>query len=179
MSDSRWPARAALRALLVLAFVLTPLALAATRAGDAPDPQGSQAAAVEQRLWREVNAWREQQGLAPLVRDAALDRLARRHSRHMAEAGFFSHRTPAGAGLVARVQAAGIDYRAVAENLATGRHIEQPAQSALAGWRRSDGHRRNLQSPRFTRTGVGFWREGDRHYLTQIYLRPPRPGARD
>lgn len=179
----RW--RTARRALIALGFLFGSLAVAlaaalpAAGAEDAPEPQGPQAAAVEQRLWQEVNAWRERQGLAPLARDAALDRLARRHSRHMVEADFFSHRTPAGAGLVDRVQAAGIDYRAVAENLATGRNIEQPAESALAGWRASDGHRRNLQSPRFTRTGVGFWRQGKRHYLTQIYLRPPQRGARD
>ena len=174
------PALAMRRAFLVLAFVLASLPLAiAAAAADAPEPQGPQAGAVEQRLWREVNAWRERQGLAPLTRDAALDRLARQHSRHMAEADFFSHRTPGGAGLVARVQAAGIGYRVVAENLATGRNISRPAQSALAGWRASDGHRRNLQSPRFTRTGIGFWRQGERHYLTQIYLRPLQRGARD
>ena len=119
-----------------------------------------------------VNAVRRERGLSPLMTDAALSDIARRHSCDMAERGFFEHTAPDGASMVERLKQAAIRYRAAAENLA---RIEgrDPAARAVAGWLKSRGHRENMLSPRFTTTGVGACRKGRAVYITQLFIRPP------
>ena len=50
-----------------------------------------------------------------------------------------------------------------------------PNDEILRGWIQSPDHRRNLYSPPFNRTGIGFARAADgTWYVTQLYVTVPR-----
>ncbi len=53
-----------------------------------------------------------------------------------------------------------------------GENIPQPVPTAIDGWMKSPGHRDNILRPIFTQTGVGVWQEGDKYYITQLFLLP-------
>jgi uncharacterized protein YkwD len=126
-------------------------------------------ATVEQR----INEIRQQQGLKPLKNNARLAQVARNYSRLMAEKNFFSHTGPDGRRVGQRVQAAGIVYWIVGENLFKSVNIPNPAPVAVRGWMESPGHRENILNGKYSETGVGVWQQGNSYYFTQLFLRPP------
>lgn len=128
-------------------------------------------ATAERRLVERVNELRAGQGVAPLRVDDALTRIARAHSCRMMREGFFSHTAPSGDDVGDRVQAAGKPYRAVGENIARNVNACDPVDRALEGWMKSEGHRENLLTDRFTETGAGVCRNGRDYYFTQVFLR--------
>ena len=89
--------------------------------------------------------------------------------------GFFSHTAPAGDDVGDRVQAAGKPYRAIGENIARNVDARNPVDRAVEGWMKSDGHRENMLTDRFTETGVGVCRTGREYFFTQVFLRPRSP----
>jgi uncharacterized protein YkwD len=126
---------------------------------------------MEERVRQRINQRRSEHGLGPLQSSSELARLAREHSRRMAEEKFFAHVDPAGRSLIDRLQQAGIDYWAAAENIFSSTNVSDPVEFALRGWMESPGHRANILRPEFKQTGVGIWREGDTFYFTQVFLR--------
>jgi hypothetical protein len=75
----------------------------------------------------------------------------------MARDDFFSHCAfPTGLQLPDRLQRAGYDYSAAAENLAGG--AGTPA-AAMAQWMQSPPHRFHLLSPEYRELGVGYFRQ--------------------
>lgn len=107
--------------------------------------------------------------LGSLVWDDRLAAIALAHSQDMAQNGYFSHRDPLGRDLMDRMQAAGIQLRAAAENLALG---PRTGREAFTGWRGSPGHNHNMMNCLYTHHGVGI--SGD--YWTHVFMRPA--GAR-
>ena len=89
----------------------------------------------------------------------------------MAAQNFFSHTGADGSTLDKRVDAGGISYWVVGENLFTSTNIPQPVPAAVEGWMKSPGHRENILRPVFRETGVGVWRTGNTYYITQLFLR--------
>jgi len=112
------------------------------------------------------NAERTRRGLAPLAHDAGLDGVAAAHARDMAERGYFSHVTPEGRDLAARLQAAHQTYRAAAENIAGN----ESARRAIHAWLTSRGHRENLLSPDYDRIGVGVYRTPSSPYTYYVQV---------
>lgn len=158
---------ASLTFLLCLLAVVVPSAPAA-KAGGQPD-----LAALEEQVRQKINAIRKEHGLPTLAADKLLARVARGHSRRMAEENFFSHDDPAGRSLVDRLQEAKIAYRAAGENIFRSTNVADPVQAAVDGWMKSPGHRANILHPAFGQTGVGIWRVGNAFYFTQVFLGPP------
>ena len=147
---------------------------ATATAGPAADATvGAAVAAVEERLLELVNGERRRAEVGELAAHGELARVARRHSRHMRDAGFFGHEAPDGTGLVERVRRAGVEYRLVAENVARVEGYPEPARALHRTLMDSRRHRKNLLNGRFTRVGIGVARQGDRWWLTQVFLRPP------
>jgi uncharacterized protein YkwD len=112
------------------------------------------AATNEQRLRRK---------LPPLARSAALRRAARAHSREMATRGFFAHENPhdrARRTPWQRMAAEGVAGGHRSENIAhagvDGRTYLAAADTLVAMWMKSPGHRRNLLSPRMRFLGCGI-----------------------
>ena len=116
-----------------------------------------------------VNAWRAENGVAPLVRDAVLTSAAATKSAAMARTGVLQHEID---GVDAGTNLANHGYPVVTwwgENLAWG---HGSAQAAFTWWKNSSGHNANLLSPNFQAMGLAVVQDrgttwGD--YWTQTF----------
>ncbi len=133
-------------------------------------------ATLETHLYRSVNTTRQGHHLVTLQRDAALDSVARAHSRDMARRRFFSHTNPEGLNAVGRLQQSGVaGFALAAENVGMTDRPD-PNREILDGWLASTVHRKNLLAPAFNRTGIGVAVGNDGTlYYTQLYTSVPRP----
>jgi uncharacterized protein YkwD len=119
------------------------------------DPQQSP---MDQRLLVLVNQERATAGVKPLSFSPQLASAARKHSGAMASEGFFEHRGEGEPKLFDRVTASGMNTDHVGENIF---ETSEGASSAVAdecvgAWMQSEGHRRNMLSPEFERTGFAM-----------------------
>lgn len=112
---------------------------------------------------RLINEERRKAGVAPLIVDIELSRVARIKSQDMRDNNYFSHTSPNYGSPFDMMRSFGIRYRTAGENIA--RHSS--VQSAHTGLMNSDGHRRNILSPSFTHIGVGIV---DNRYYTQMFV---------
>jgi len=142
------------RRLLILGSVIALLASAW-----APAQAGSRSGTYRARLLRIVNDVRVHHGVRRLDVNVKLSRYAKRHSAEMADRRWLFHTND----LYSRVRA----YRATAwgENVGVGGTMRR----VVKAWMRSSGHRANLLSGRFRKTGIGVVKRGGRVWLTQIY----------
>lgn len=131
--------------------------------------------ALERRVVEEVNRIRRERGLGTLAVDDRLSGVARHHSQAMADEGFVDHVDPTGRAPADRVSEAGIDFRAVAENIHVNRGAADPVQEAVDGWMGSRGHRKQILGRDFAVTGVGVVLDDEGvFYFTQLFLQPAR-----
>lgn len=133
----------------------------------------SQATEIERRAFERTNMARLQNGLAPLVWDPELCRMARIHSESMSRRGFFAHETPEGLRLIDRAHAVGIPhFRVLGENIAYNQGYDDPGAFAVERWMISPGHRANILNNEFERSAVGSFVAGDGTvYLTQEFIK--------
>ena len=136
--------------------------------------------ADEALVVRLINAERLEWGLEPLLGDGVLIRVAREHSRDMAERGYFAHLAP---NRVARTPldryAAALGRRpdtVVAENI--GRAGEPVMGMIHAFMMGSPAHKANILDPEYVRLGVGIHMLPDgRVWVTEMF-RGPLPQTR-
>jgi len=154
----------------VLATVATgprPVLEAMVFAGSAPPDHFTRAAAPgedaakgvkddDDAMLRMINAARASEKLPPLVRDAALDKLAKAHSEEMIKARMVGHDV-GGGDPTARFRAAGLRARVVGENVASA---QSPTHAHRALWA-SPSHRGNLLLSQFDKVGVAVTRSLD------------------
>lgn len=139
-------------------------------AGRSEPPAAAATEALESRTCQLVNEYRVARGLAPLVYNARIAAVARRHSEDMA-----AGRIPAGHdGFDARRVAISktIPLRGIAENVGVNDYPpSRTVRATVSGWLQSRGHRENIEG-RYGLTGVGIARD-DRgaYYYTQIFVR--------
>lgn len=127
-----------------------------------PVPSGS----PEEAELNETNQARADNGRPAFIWSTALAAVAEAHSQDMCDRGFFSHTNPDGVAPAQRVTAAGISWRAVAENIAQG----YPTASAVhIGWMNSPGHRANILNGALGKIGIGYVACGGMHYWTQAF----------
>lgn len=132
-------------------------------------PASSSEAAMEEEVLRLVNEERAKQGLGALKRASDLDSLARAHSADMIKRNFFDHTNPDGQSPFDRMRAAGISYRAAAENIASG---QTSAQSVMNAWMNSSGHRKNILNSSYTEIGIGAVKSSaGKIYWTQEFVK--------
>jgi len=98
-----------------------------------------------------VNRARLDGGLDPLAWSDPLAGIAQAYAYEMYEGGFFGHESEVTGTVADRIEAAGIPYRVVGENLA----LAATAKSAHAGLMDSPGHRANILREGFTKVGIG------------------------
>jgi len=126
----------------------------------------------------------ERARLAPgsphLVTDSSLASMAHQRSDDMAHGAPFAHEDNEGHFAVAeKVRARFGAYGAVGENIMMERDParafapEAFARRAVQGWMNSEGHRANILSPAYDRSGVGVVIEGSYIYATQVFWGPP------
>ena len=109
---------------------------------------------------------RAENGLGPLTADRTLERAALQQAGYMASSGRMDHDTGWGKDFASRMKDNGVEG-AAAENLAHGRM--EPGK-VFSMWMNSDGHRRNMLDPRFSKFGLAYVREagGDRKYWALV-----------
>ncbi|MEA5515820.1 CAP domain-containing protein [Nodularia sp. UHCC 0506] len=154
---------------------LPPLPRVEIPSGKSPQPlpptQSATTNQMEIAIRQRINEVRQDEGLQPLEHNEKLAQVARNYSRQMAEKNFFSHTGNDGSTLQDRVQASGMIYWVVGENLFKSTNVPQPVKVAVDGWMESPGHRENILRPVFIETGVGVWRVNNTYYITQLFMR--------
>jgi hypothetical protein len=119
----------------------------------------------EQQLMDLANADRAQQGLPPLKWNPALAQAANQHAQLMARQPELSHQYPGEPDLEARAGAAGVHFRAIAENVALA-----PSPQALEQvWMHSAPHRANILDPRMDTIGVGLVKREGNYYAVDDF----------
>ena len=125
---------------------------------------------------KSINAYRVENGAAPLELDADLVRIAGDYARHLAEAGRMTHDLEPYGGLSQRLKAAGYPYATAGENLGQGyRTIEQ----TILGWKHSPAHDRGMKDADMTRMGIASAenprKKGDAYWC--LIVAKPRPAG--
>ena len=127
-------------------------------------------AELVESIHQQVNEFRQAHGHQPLRLISIISAQARQHSAQMARKGSaVSH-----VGFEDRLKRIGeqLPYRAGAENVAASIGFENPARTAVEGWKTSPAHRKNMLGD-FTLTGIGIAQsEQGRYFITQIFLKP-------
>lgn len=126
---------------------------------------------LEREAFDLINAARRKANLPPLFLDAEMLYLAREHSETMANSGNFTHRGARGEMVDERARNVGItDWRGIGENIAANQSAKNPVATAIECWLNSEGHRRNLFSNDWTRSGIGVAVSRDgKYYFTQVF----------
>lgn len=127
---------------------------------------------IEKRAFEQTNFVRVKNGLAPLVWDADVCRMARIHSESMSRQGYFSHVTPDGLRLRERARVVGIlRYIVLGENIAYNQGYADPGTFAVERWMQSDKHRANILSLEYRAMAIGSFVAADGSvYLTQTFI---------
>jgi len=127
---------------------------------------------LEKRLLTLVNQEREHAGILPLHYSPLLAEAARQHSITMAEQEFFEHRVEGEPKLFDRVTAVGMSTDHVGENIfKTSEGVSAAvADECVQMWMQSEGHRMNMLSPEFDKTGIAvkISRNGE-NYITEDF----------
>jgi uncharacterized protein YkwD len=121
------------------------------------DPQAALAA---------INAFRGENGLAPLVLDERLTRAAAVQSKTQAERSWIGHYGADGSTAMARAERAGFHAKIASENVASG---QKSFSEVMHFWEESPGHRTNLLRPNVTAIGVAMAKnQSGRPYWTLV-----------
>jgi uncharacterized protein YkwD len=107
---------------------------------------------------------RSSHGLSPLSPDPELEKAAERQARFMARAGKMTHATGLGRDFAARMSRTEING-AAAENIA---HGGMSMEKLFDMWMDSEGHRKNMLDPSFTRFGLASAGEGRDKYWALV-----------
>ncbi len=142
-----------------------------------------EAAREEQDLVAAINTERTTRGLQALSQDPVLCEAARAHSREMCDLNYFAHRSPTPGGETpidrylgelhtdgekrpaAALVGENIFYASVTNDVYG---VGYAHHSLMA----SPPHRENILEPRFTKVGVGLYRDPEgRFWVTEMFLR--------
>jgi uncharacterized protein YkwD len=144
-------------AMMAAMIGFSPLAVGVSEAQEATvtialvNPQYPAPRADEARaLLDDVNAERAKHGLAPLARDAQLDRFAHAKAVDMAARGYFGHTDPDGVAFQDRLRAWRWPNSYAAENIA----FDWDEPRAHAAFMNSPPHAQNVLDPKLRRIGV-------------------------
>lgn len=134
---------------------------------------------VEAAIFEMTNTYRVEQKLAAVKPSPALTAAARAYADYLARTNSFAHDAD-GRTISDRVRAAGYSFCLVSENLARssdsrGFASRELARTTVEGWVNSPGHRRNIEAPGVTETGVAVAHVPDKdpkYVAVQLFARP-------
>ncbi len=122
------------------------------------------------RVLELTNAERARAGLPALGWNAQLAQAAQAHSEDQARRNTLTHYGPNGESPGDRISLTGYRYRSWAENAAMG---YRSAESVMAGWMNSSGHRANILRTNVSEIGLGLaYSSGGVPYWTQVFAAP-------
>lgn len=129
--------------------LLAALLLVPALAFGADDPR----AITIENVIAEMNAYRADKGLPPLVEETRLAQSAADRMKDMEDLGYWAHVAPDGRSPFTWLRKNGYTHAYAAENLASG---FETVQVLLEGWMESPGHRDNILSPLYNECGVAI-----------------------
>lgn len=115
-----------------------------------------EAAGVSSSATGTLRTIRTSAGLPALIPDTQLEQAALQQAGYMASRARMSHTTGWGKDFASRMKGNGV-RGAAGENIAEGRF---DLQKLFDIWMHSDGHRRNMLDPDFSRFGLAYVRDG-------------------
>lgn len=115
------------------------------------------------QLFDLVNIFRGKNNLQKLIKNDALDNVAKLHSEDMFFENYLSHDSPNNGSLEERLTNHQIEFKKSEENLALAYY---DAIEAVHGWMNSDAHRSNILDRRFNFIGSGVYMNS----YTQIFV---------
>nr|WP_309247917.1 CAP domain-containing protein [Paenibacillus tyrfis] len=121
---------------------------------DSGSQQETSQSAFASQVVNLVNQERAKAGLQPLASDSALTGMALAKAKDMYNNGYFDHTSPTYGSPFDMMRSFGIRYSYAGENIAKGQRSPQEVMNA---WMNSDGHRKNILSPNFTKIGVAYY----------------------
>ncbi len=158
----------------VVALFFTQVGPAAPRGQAANQLEPSSPEEARAEIVRRIVSLRHAHITPPVASDEKLEAVAQAYADRMAKEGFFSHVSPDGADLRARLRAAGYPYRNAGENLG----LAPGPLAAHFGIEHSPGHRKNLLDPAFTHVGVGIARRSDGQIIVvEVLALPAQEGG--
>ena len=174
----------------VIAVFLSVFVAAAAPVQKAPSPASMARAIAEAEVLIRKGIDEARAELAPeaprLAPNGELNRIAELRSEAMAKGiDPFAHEDSKGRPAATDMMRDRISqYGAFGENIMyeyRGRLPFNPqrfAKTAIEGWLNSEGHRANILSPDFDRSGIGVALNGTTAYATQVFMGPERPAPR-
>ncbi len=130
--------------------------------GQHTQPARTSVATIRRATLCLINQERRARGLRGLRMSRTLSRPAQRHSADMAARRYFSHTSPSGTTMGARIARSGYTRggRAyvIGENIAWGTGTISTPASIVRSWMNSPGHRANILAPRYREVGIGVVR---------------------
>jgi uncharacterized protein YkwD len=127
---------------------------------------------------RMISEYRASRGLPPVRVEPRLTRIAAVHSQRMAAADRLDHVLPGEGSFPQRIAAGGYNAGMAAENIAAG---QDRLVEAIAAWKASPAHNRNLLQPDVTEIGIALYSTpvgAFNTYWTLVLARPaPPPSA--
>jgi uncharacterized protein YkwD len=144
-------------------------------------PPAADVSAAASLIVERTNEFRRAEGLDAVHVDARLERAALEFAQFMARTGKYGHEAD-GRDPPARAQAQGYEYCVVLENIAyhydsRGYEARRLAQASVEGWKASPPHRKNLENPLVTQTGVAVARAANGYYYSVQMLGLPRSAS--
>ncbi|MCC0698363.1 sporulation protein [Clostridioides sp. ZZV15-6383] len=115
-----------------------------------------------------VNIERSKAGLNPLTLDSSISNVATKKSQDMIDNNYFSHNSPTYGSPFDMLKKFGISYKTAGENIAMA---QKTPKEVVNAWMNSEGHRKNIMNPNFSKIGVGVaQKSGGSIYWTQIFV---------
>lgn len=131
-----------------------------------PDADENIGATLEMQVLELVNKYRAENGLGKVEFDVSVKKAADKRAQEIQSV--FSHTRPDGRDCFSVLSEYGISYRGAGENIAMG---QSSAHEVMNDWMNSDGHRKNILNPNFTKLGVGLHKGSDgRLYWSQLFI---------
>jgi uncharacterized protein YkwD len=122
---------------------------------------------AEFRLLNAANQDRKANGIAPLRWDERLAAAARGHAREMAKRNAISHEFPGEDSLPVRVTKAGVQFSAIAENVADASDVARIHDL----WMHSPGHRANILDKDMDSLGVGVVERNGQYFAVEDFAK--------
>lgn len=121
-----------------------------------------------------TNLSRSQNNLPNLTLDQALSNIAKSRSEEMIDKNYFSHTSPSGCDIGCLIKNSGYRTLSWGENLALSESyrsytLPELSQTFVSNWLKSDTHRDNLLSKKFTHHGIGIATSGDKIIITVVF----------
>ena len=127
--------------------------------------QGATELSFAEQVVKLVNKERAKAGLAEVTLDKKIEAAALVRAKETEQS--FSHTRPNGTSFSTALKEQGVTYRGAGENIAWG---QKTPEDVMRAWMNSEGHRANILNAKFTKIGVGYYRNAQgRNYWTQLF----------